>query len=109
MYLLKPYYRRISLFLSDYSNRSFRIAAMAIFTPLGALPMYTTALGMLLAEPSISSLVYGNVILALIAAILSFYLLKNRTSAFNTSLFVLFWSILMLAPRPLGAPPSRIK
>jgi hypothetical protein len=72
------------------------------YSHLGPLVFYLPALGMYLSRPCVSSIVYGSILLSLVFGVLSFFILRARSSAFVTFLISLFIAFLVIAPRPIG-------
>jgi hypothetical protein len=71
---------------------------------LGDLPFYVVWLGMKVGKPSVSAIDYGNVLMMVPISLATAILLYRRTTALCTFLFSLFLALIIITPRPLGAP-----
>lgn len=70
--------------------------------PTGALTWYVAALGMRIAGPSASGVVVGNVVLMVLVAVVASYVLRRRAPPWMAALCILLWSVMVVAPRPIG-------
>lgn len=72
------------------------------YNPIGPLTYLLTALGMKVAQPSVSSIVYGNLLLFIVLTPWTWLIVRSRFSAAIAFLSVLFIGFLLIAPRALG-------
>jgi hypothetical protein len=74
------------------------------YSYLGSFPYYLIWSGVSLSRPSVSAVVYSNVLLMSVLGPVAMLLLSRRTSALYALLITLFLSVLVVSPRPLGDP-----
>jgi hypothetical protein len=83
---------------------SGQVPHVDFFSHLGPLPFYVTYVGMLIRGACVAAVSCGNVLLSLSVVLIGWFALRKRTSPFVAALVCLFWGILLVAPRHLGAP-----
>ena len=74
------------------------------YSYLGSFPFYLIRSGISLSHPSVSAVVYSNVLLMTLLGPVAMLLFSRRTSALYALLLTLFLSVLVVSPRPLGDP-----
>ncbi len=74
------------------------------YSHLGSFPYYLAWLGIRVSHPSLSAIIYGNVMLMLALCLVAFLTLSRRTSALYSGLLTVFFGVLVISVRPLGDP-----